>query len=364
MADCRTPLPARLALAAGATLVALLLAEAGVRVFAPQLRRVLPELGDTDWLREHPTDARLGHHRRPSADAGLVYELKPDLDIRFGESRVHTDARGMRVPAQPTPLPPGDPLDVVVLGDSTAFGWRVDYEQSYPALLALLAQQDWKRPVRLTNLSVPGYNSEQELRLLEKVVLPDPPDLLIWHVDHNDASAILESYQPIVLAPEEGDNVLGSQLLKALLRGQARHELELRLHEQVPHERLGGYIASGALWERHVAALVRGATEARAAGIPTLFVLFDCNVCFGQESDEHVARLHAPLLERLRAAGADVLDLYPALQAHAQAQAWQDLSPLWLEPTDPHPSVAGHALLAGLIAGALHDRWPTPPEHR
>jgi lysophospholipase L1-like esterase len=270
----------------------------------------------------------------------------------------------VRVPAQPAPRPPGDPLDVVVLGDSTSFGWRVEYEQSYPALLALLAQQDWQRPVRLTNLSVPGYNSEQELRLLEKLVLPDPPDLLIWHVDHNDASAVLESYQPIVLAPEVGDNVLGSQLLKALLRGQARHELELRLHEVVPHERLGGYITSGPLWERHVAALVRGATEVRAAGIPTLFVLFDCNVWFGPESEEHVARLHDALLARLRAAGADVLDLYPALQAHAQAQGWQDLSPLWLEPSDPHPSPAGHELLAGLIAGALHERWPTPPERR
>jgi lysophospholipase L1-like esterase len=354
MVEGRTPLAARLALALGATLLALLAADISLALAAPQL-------ADTAWLAAHPPDAKLGRHRRPSADPALVYELKPDLDIRFGESVVRTDARGVRVPPQPAPAPP-DALELVMLGDSTSFGWRVNYEQSFAALVAALAQAAWHRPVHVTNRSVPGYNSEQQLRVLEKDVLPDPPDLLIWHVDHNDANVALEPYQPVVLPPEAGDNALGSALLKAWRRGRMQRELELRLHEQQPSERLGGYVTSGPLWERHVAALERGAQATRAAGIPTLFVLFDCDVWFGKESQEHVARLHDPLLARLRAAGADVLDIYPLLQAHAGSQGWKNLEPLWLEAGDPHPSPEGHELLAGLIGGALHVRWPAGPE--
>jgi len=354
MVEARTPLAARLALAAGALLVALLLAELGVRVAAPQL-------ADTEWLRAHPENPGLGRYRRPSADPGLVYELKPDLDIRFGDALIRTDARCLRVPAQPEPPAPGA-LELVVLGDSVSFGWRVDYEQSYVARVAAQMQAAWGRPVHLTNRSVPGYNSEQELRVLETQVLPHPPDLLLWHVDHNDAFATLEGGQPVVLPPEAGDNALGSQLLKALRRSLLRHELDLRLHEVQPHERLGGYVTSGPLWERCVTALERGAAATRAARVPTLFILFDCNVWFGAESDEHVARLHEPLLARLRAAGADVLDLYPRLQACAAAQGWTSLQPLWQDPNDPHPSDAGHRLLAGLVSGALQQRWPASPE--
>ena len=354
MADGPSRLSPRLALLLGATLVAVLAAEAGVRLAAP-------EWHDTAWLEAHQPNAELGKHRRPSSDPELVYEMKPDLDTKFGESVVHTDARGVRVPDQPAALPPGEPLDLVVMGDSTSFGWRVDYASSYPAVLAELAQQGWRRPVRLTNRSVPGYNSEQELRQLETQVLPDPPDLLIWHVDHNDANAALEASQPVLLPPEAGDNPLHSALLKALRRGLLRHDLELRLHQQEPGERLGGYLVAGPLWERHLDALERGAREAQAAGVPTLFVLFDCNVWFGKDSQEHVARLHDPLAARLHEAGAELLDVYTALQAHARAQGWKNLEPLWIAADDPHPGPAGHALLAGLIGGALHERWPTPP---
>jgi len=345
----------RLLLAAGSLLVALLLAEAGLRLFAPGLH-------DTATLAAQPAEDKLGRYRRRSADDELYYELKPDLDITFGASRVRTDNRGVRLPATPAPPPTAEPVDLVVLGDSTSFGWRVDWEQSYPARVAARLEQAWRRPVRLTNRSVPGYNSEQELRQLRLAVLPDPPDLLLWHVDHNDANAVLESNQPVVLRPEDGDNVLHSSLLKALLRALRSGNLDERLHEQQPHERMGGYLTGGPLWERHVTALEQAAHETRMARVPTLFVLIDCNVWFGQPSQEHVRCLHDPLRARLRAAGADVLDLYPSLQGAAHQRGLKDLSSLWLAVDDPHPGPEVHALLAELISAAFHVRWPAPPE--
>ncbi len=340
---------------AGEVLLLLLLVEAALRLFAPGLH-------DAATLAAQPRADKLGRYRQRSADDELYYELRPDLDISILGARFRTDSRGLRVPLEPAPPAAAGTLDLCVLGDSTSFGWRVDWERSYPFLVAQGLERAWQRPVRLTNRSVPGYNSEQELRLLRTQVLADPPDLLLWHVDHNDANAALEPYQAVVLPPEYGDNALHSALLKSLRRALRAGELDERLHEQQPHERLGGYATRGPLWERHVAALTQGARELHAAGVPALFVLFDCNVWFGDESAEHVRRLHEPLRTRLAAAGVDVLDLYPVLQDAARQRGWTDLTPVWLAADDPHPDPQGHALLAEAISAALHVRWPGPPE--
>jgi hypothetical protein len=187
-------------------------------------------------------------------------------------------------------------------------------------------------------------------------VLPEHPDLVLWHVDHNDANDPWSHDAPATLPPQAGDNPLHSALLKALLRRLQQRQLDARILE--------GYLDGGPQWERHVAALEQGVREARAAGIPLLVVLFDCNVDVGDESREHLARLHVPLLARLAAAGAEVLDLYPLLKAEAIRQSWPDLRPLWLAPDDPHPSVAGQALLADLVGAAIDQRWPAWPASR
>jgi lysophospholipase L1-like esterase len=357
MAEGATRPRIRWPLLVGEVLLVLLLAEAVLRLFAPGLH-------DAATLAAEPRADKLGRYRQRSADDELYYELKPDLDISIVGVRMRTDARGLRVPLEPEPPPAGDALDLVVLGDSTSFGWRVDWERSYPFLVARALERAWSRPVRLTNRSVPGYNSEQELRLLRTQVLADPPDLLLWHVDHNDANAALEPYQAVVLPPDYGDNVLHSALLKTLRRALRAGELSERLHEQQPRERLGGYLTDGPLWQRHLAALQQGARELRAAGLATLFVLFDANVGFDDASRYHVQRLHEPLLAGLAEAGADTLDLYPVLQEAARQRGWNDLVPVWLAANDPHPDPEGHALLAEAISEALHARWPAPPEPR
>jgi lysophospholipase L1-like esterase len=344
-------------LAAGEVLLVVLLVEALLRLFAPGLH-------DAATLAAQPHEDRLGRYRQRSADDELYYELRPDLDITILGARVRTDSRGLRVPLDPAPPAAEGALDLAVLGDSTSFGWRVDWEQSYPSLVAEGLERAWRHPVRLTNRSVPGYNSEQQLRLLRTRVLADPPDLLLWHVDHNDANATLEPYQPVILPPEFGDNALHSALLKSLRRALRAGELGERLLEQQPHERLGGYLTGGPLWQRHLAALQQGARELRAAGVPALFVLFDADVAFGDQSREHVRRLHETLLAGLAAAGADALDLYPVLRDAARRRGWNDLTPLWLAADDPHPDAKGHALLAEAVSAALHVRWPNPPEPR
>ncbi len=99
----------------------------------------------------------------PSAVAGLRVEPRPNADLVFEgltvkipESRVRTDARGVRhpVPAEPRAR---DARRLVCLGDSVVFGWGVEDEQAFCPLLAARLGPGWEA----LNLGVPSYNLVQ-----------------------------------------------------------------------------------------------------------------------------------------------------------------------------------------------------------
>ncbi|MHC4267339.1 MAG: SGNH/GDSL hydrolase family protein [Planctomycetota bacterium] len=74
---------------------------------------------------------------------------------------------------------------IVVLGDSVGFGWGVQDDETFSALL------DKRLPgVEVINLSVAGYSTDQELLLLKKEGLSYQPDLVIVQMTRNDLTEI------------------------------------------------------------------------------------------------------------------------------------------------------------------------------
>ena len=71
---------------------------------------------------------------QPSANRDLVYELKPDRRWVFQGADTRTNRHGMRGPER-TLEKPGDTLRVVGIGDSVMFGWGVDQQRSFMAVL-------------------------------------------------------------------------------------------------------------------------------------------------------------------------------------------------------------------------------------
>ena len=99
-----------------------------------------------DVGRSHPTIGVLEHPFQTGVFTG------PDMQPVY-----HTDGHGFR---NPSPWPPE--ADIVVLGDSVAFGYGVEDTQVWPALLA-----QWLTPQRVLNLGLIDAGPQQYLRVYE-----------------------------------------------------------------------------------------------------------------------------------------------------------------------------------------------------
>lgn len=289
-------------------------------------------------------------------DPEILYRLRRNEATRFQESLVTTDPSGFRIGSEPT-REDAAAVRIALLGDSTSFGWRVDYEQSYGERLRAGLQDLAGSPVVLRNMSVPGYNASQELHAWLRSLPGFRPDLLIVHHDHNDSQPTgwgYENWKP----PEYGDNFLHSALVKLILRrirtlrgfGAAQGESGADVFAD-------GYCVGGPLYEAMMNSRRALAEAANANGIPVLIVLFDADAGLvpGDPRSERWMRLHEQAADRFRSMGYAVLDLYPAYQRWLRESGASDLRDFWMDPEDHHPNPRGHAFIAGTILGFIRD---------
>jgi len=109
-----------------------------------------------------------------------LWTLTPGFSARFSrpwfDILVEANKQGLR-DRDYGPRIPGR-LRILGLGDSFAFGWGVEAEQGfYKRLEAQLVASG--RPAEVVSAGIPGYGSEEALRLLEAVGLSYEPDLVL-----------------------------------------------------------------------------------------------------------------------------------------------------------------------------------------
>ncbi len=341
----------RLLITAAALLAGLLLAEAFVRWrFADEV--------DAALIRSAREALDVSPFVRGSADPLLAFETRPGLDMRFPGWRVVTDGRGLRVRTAPPrePRPAGRPLRIVVVGASGSFGLGVQAEDSWPHVMGDRLEVKLERPVEVLNLSVTAYVATQQARLFELYALDWDPDLVVWHYDHRDAFPVDLPDRIPVLAPEEGDNLLHSALLKLLVRRMRLAELEgteIAMQDEVRSAE--GYSRGGPVHAAHLEALRSVAAMCRERDVPAALFVFDTFLQTGASAQRHFDELHAPLLPQLREAGFHVFDLFPFLLEAMRQRGWTDQSGWWrsVEPKDGHFNAEGHAWLAERLAAWL-----------
>jgi len=311
------------------TVVAALVAGAVVSELA--LRWFWPGEVETELLRERVAPFELKEMKRYSRDPILYYELQPDGHFEREGVQFVFDSEGVRVPAHPVVHAPdatGATIRFALIGPSTAFGWRVDFDVAYGEQLRRRLEARWKRPVELRDFGIPAFNSVQETRLFETRVLPWRPDFVVWNYDHRDAYPILQKSDPVGLPPEYGDNALHSAVVKLLLRRVREHELEARRFEDRAYTTHTGYLTSGYDYDVHLAALERMAGLAAQAKVPVVLFIHDVILKSPPADAGHFEELHQPLLAFFakRTPSLHVLDLFPRYQEVIKKRGWKNLN--------------------------------------
>jgi lysophospholipase L1-like esterase len=151
---------------------ALVLVEIGVRLLSGTL-------GISPYMQY---DARLGWTAQPNA-------IKRHRD-RSGQFDVtyQINEYGYRGPAYPVAGDP-DTFRVIVLGDSTGFGWGVAEAETFSSIIDREVDN-----LEVINLALSGYGTDQSyLRFVEEGIRFGP-DLIVLQVSHNDFEEIMHPF--------------------------------------------------------------------------------------------------------------------------------------------------------------------------
>lgn len=313
---------------------------------------------------------------------GDAFRLRPNLRLKHGTSEfqvdVVTDARGFRRAAARAEVPfvaGEDTPRVLVLGPSFAFGWGVEYEEAFPARLALLLSDDLG-PIEVINAGVPALGPQQQLDWFAAEGARLHPDLVIQTI--YGSLEVSRAYSDGLRVTPEGF---------------------LEPADATPADRLRASLKKSALvfhgWSAWTS-WQRGRTgEVAGAGRP-LAAEFDAS---GAEVAEVVASFYVPLRDAVAAAGAELLVVYLPLSyrvhpedlarwrhlgvvspaaadaqdaAYAEALAAVGVPLLDLRPAlaeratagerlyyeiDIHWNAAGHSVAADAIAAYLRGAW-------
>lgn len=283
------------------------------------------------------------------------WEMVPSLEHYTYQHRVRVNALGLRGPEVPETKPPEE-TRVLCLGDSLTYGQGVADPDTVPARLeaacaALAPERVW----RVVNGGLRGYDTAQELALLDELGARIAPDvvLLLWFwndLEPTDAEALcakLRAKGPVAFdldAPPEGAALRRWRWVQLLRRSalvmylhdlwRARHADRIDLHwAQRGLERLGPEL------DRFVASC--RALDALAVFVP----LPDAGSLLGDHPSEPL-RVRSRALARER--GLAVIDPAPALVALARRRGRAPVIPY-----DGHYDAEANDAIARAIAEEL-----------
>jgi len=112
------------------------------------------------------------------AERGFI--LRPN----YRSEKVNINSRGFR--GEELPPDCDERFKIVVVGESTVFGWDVADEESFPAQLGRYLASRAPDSVCVVNAGVPSYTSAQTLIYLRDLVVDLKPDLVLIDIMWND----------------------------------------------------------------------------------------------------------------------------------------------------------------------------------
>ncbi len=160
----------------------------------------------------------------------LLYRLTPDFNDMYKGVEVKTNNDAMRDDRNYAVEKPGGLKRIIFLGDSYTFGWGLSLEKTITKQLD--SQLNKKSKVEVMNLAVPGFNTEEEVAILENAGLKYSPDIVIvmYYLNDPDTHGRF-SDNPLSSEPAEVLRLVRSYFNGSLAPGE-RLRVERYLAEQ------------------------------------------------------------------------------------------------------------------------------------
>jgi lysophospholipase L1-like esterase len=347
----------RLGLLLGGALVALLAAEAVLRLF-PSLTDVPADVA-VDYPVVSPAVATWAPYGlAPGSTFHAQYDgdpygtLPPGATVSYRTNEV--GFRGPPLDQRPREAGPR----VVVIGDSFTFGDGVAEGDRFTDVLA----RRLGAAVEVVNLGVPGYASTDEVHVARRLLPKLRPEVTVLAYCLNDPLALAEdAYQARlgfdlinisddVLRRNDRARLVASSSPSRLLDAVRNHVRSRRLtHHTVAWYR-SMYEGPDAPWTRSRESVLDMARAARQNGSEFLLVILPIFVRTGGSGYPFLG-VHETVSAWCEAENLPVLDTLPHFRG-------LDTRRLVVHPKDLHPNAAAHEVLGDVIADRLRPLLP------
>jgi lysophospholipase L1-like esterase len=287
---------------------------------------------------------------RRSADAGLLFELRPGASIQ-AEVGYRINHLGLRGPEIAEEKPAGA-TRLAVVGDSIAFGYWVEERDAFPRQLEGLLGGPAR--VQVLDFGVPGYGLEQYLETVRSRVLPLHPDVVVVSFCLNDLEGPMSFEYGLVMDRAARARSLPGRLYEAALaHSRLLAWIEYRLEGLEARRIFVRARDRGALYgpaPEEQLPLLRSRFTAlesllRPTGIPGLVAVFPL---LGRPFDRYPHRaLGEAVVRAARESGLEAVDLLDCFSAYDFRDVRVDVI---------HPSPLGHRVAAHAIRDALCSR--------
>ncbi|HXK26219.1 MAG TPA: SGNH/GDSL hydrolase family protein [Myxococcota bacterium] len=264
-------------------------------------------------LKVDSENPKIGYVHRPNREEHLM-----NVDVRINSDGFRDDEY---------PLEKGARWRIIFLGDSLTFGWGVEKDQTFEALLERALQA--KRPTEIINFGAGNYNTEQEVNLFLEKGLRYRPDQVVLFYFINDAEPTPRASRLEWLGNFRIATFYWSRVKALWARFDPSTGFEAYYRDL--------YRDGAPGWQHAQEALLQLRDAAREHGIALQVVLLP-------ELHAPAERLFAPqyarVMEFLRANGIPALDLSPRFAGETDPMS------LWVAPDDAHPNARAHRAIA------------------
>ncbi len=284
---------------------------------------------------------------------GEVYRLKPGAvgEVALPENpkifwRYKINAQGFR---GGTLGPKNASIKrMIFLGDSYAFGWGLSEDQlPFPAITEHLMNKD--EPTTTTevlNAAIPGYNTQQELALLEEIGPQYKPDTVVLTYVMNDSEPVAQTLNvpiPPRLIFQHCRSWILADVVEIMNAKILHRPLFRTCKNKYDFNYANGFRADSSKWRDTQHALQAMADFCDRRGMHLLLVILP-DTSRTLDHSYPYASIHQTVADWARHASFDVLDLLPAFMNSGQKYRMQG---------DGHPNAEAHRKMAELISSRL-----------